>query len=107
MVTGATTNFTGSSATGFTLTDLMNWDEQLPPRFQPNASAMFTKTMANRIRAIDAGVVGGAGSSVWIQNLTIGPAIRQPGPLQRRFPRLPGLPEHGHVVRVHTGSSPD
>lgn len=71
LITGATTVFTGSSATGFTLTDLMNWDESLPPRFQPNASVMMTKAAANRIRRIDAGVVGGAGSGVWIQNMTL------------------------------------
>ena len=69
LITGATTVFTGSSATGVTLTDLMNWDEALPPRFQPNASVMMTKALANRIRRIDAGVTGGAGSGVWIDNL--------------------------------------
>ena len=69
LITGATTVFTGSSATGVTLTDLMNWDEALPPRFQPNASAMFNKALASRIRRIDAGVTGGAGSGVWIDNL--------------------------------------
>ena len=69
VVTGATTVFTGSSATGVTLTDLMNWDEALPPRFQPGAAVMISKAMANRIRRLDAGVTGGAGSAVWIQTL--------------------------------------
>lgn len=71
IITGATTVFTGSSATGVTLTDLMNWDEALPPRFQPNASVMFSKALANRIRRIDAGVTGGAGSGVWLDNLRV------------------------------------
>ena len=69
VITGATTVFTGSSATGITLADLTNWDESLPPRFQPNASFMSNKALASRIRRIDAGVVGGAGSGVWIDNL--------------------------------------
>ena len=71
MITGATTVFTGSSATGFALTDLMNWDEALPPRFQPKRLGHVHQLMANRIRRIDAGVTGGAGSSVSIQNLSL------------------------------------
>ena len=86
VITGATTVFTGSSATGFTIADLTNWDESLPPRFQPNASAMFNKAMASRIRRIDAGVVGGAGSGVWVDNLRIATGEgRNPGAYSSSF----------------------
>ena len=80
VITGATTLFTAASTTALAVADLYGLETALPPRFRANASIVFNRAVAQKIRGFDAGVGAGSGSNIWVDNLRAGLADQVPTP---------------------------
>jgi len=80
VITGATTLYTAASTTALAVGDLYGLETALPPRFRANASIVFNRAVAQKIRAFDAGVGAGSGSNIWVDNLRQGLADQVPTP---------------------------
>src|SRR5262249_32083217 len=82
LITGATNLYTAASPTALAVADLYGLDTALAPRFRRNASMLFTRAVAQKLRGFDTGTGAGSGSNVWIDNLRQGVSnnsVPQPG----------------------------
>lgn len=82
VITGATNLYTAASTTALSVADLYGLETALPPRFRRNASMMFQRAVAQKIRGFDTGTGAGSGTNAWIDNLRTGVsnnAVPSPG----------------------------
>lgn len=78
VITGATTLYTAASSTALAVADLYGLEVALPPRFRANASLVFNRAVAQKIRGFDSGTGAGSGSNIWVDNLRLGLADNVP-----------------------------
>ena len=80
VITGATTLYTAASTTALAVADIYGLETALPPRFRANASMVFNRAVAQKIRGFDSGTGAGSGSNIWVENLRMGLANQVPTP---------------------------
>ena len=72
VITGATALYTAASTSSLAVTDLYGMELALAARFRANATMLFTRAVAQKLRGFDTGSGAGSGSNVWIDNLRQG-----------------------------------
>lgn len=79
LITTATAVYTASSSVSISVGDLYGTELALAPRFRRNASWLFTRAVAQKIRGFDGNTTATGGSLVWIDNLRLGVSNNEVG----------------------------